>query len=667
MKYLVTVKQFLVLLLFLFQTETYAANQCENLFPIKSGAQILHEIDPTLQSSNFVQKLGAKHKRQTGVALTNPKDRINQFLTFLTKISNRAESSPKTLEQIKTILNNRYVIKADKIPESHFALQAKIAKERGFGEIALTSDQKNQLAETIIADQKMSLETWTEYLVSKDSKMYPMWVKYWMFTAMTKLGKYDVKTGRFSHRDEFTVAPFVELNHEALALVVDSVLKHVNKESLEDMKDPQLVQLLAGFNFGKIYGHILFKLGFGKEGAFKSNQGRWVIYKQGSDHRPLVESLKGHNTGWCTAAEGTAKSQLQEGDFHVYYSLDDDGHPTRPRVAIRMEGDEIAEVRGVAEKQNLDPQINQTHVVSSKMKEFGSKADKFKKRDHDMKLLTQIETKQKTKVELSKEEIFFLYELNGKIEGFGYKKDPRIEKIKAERDLKSDIAFAFDNKYTRDEITTTMEEFNLGKSKIHFGNLDFWLVTNAEKIKLPQILIGRLNLADLTTAIGLELPERMVGDLLLTSLTEAKGLKFPKTLDGDLDLYSLTSAEGVELPITMNGLLNLSSLTSTEGLKLPSTMNGNLFLDGLRSASGLELPDPINGTLTLNGLTSAEGLKLPKILGKGLKIKLLTSPIGLILPEVMNGYLSLPNLSSAKDLKLPKGVTDYVGPNDIQK
>ena len=59
----------------------------------------------------------------------------------------------------------------------------------------------------------------------------------------------------------------------------------------------------------------------------------------------------------------------------------------------------------------------------------------------------------------TKEEILFLYEMNIKINGFGYHKDPRIEKIKSERDLKSDIMFAYDNKYTRDEITTTTEEF----------------------------------------------------------------------------------------------------------------------------------------------------------------------------------------------------------------
>ena len=61
----------------------------------------------------------------------------------------------------------------------------------------------------------------------------------------------------------------------------------------------------------------------------------------GTDHMPLVESLKGYNTGWCTAGESTAKTQLQGGDFYVYYTLDENDEYKVPRIAIRMENNQI--------------------------------------------------------------------------------------------------------------------------------------------------------------------------------------------------------------------------------------------------------------------------------------------------------------------------------------
>ncbi len=668
------VKQILIMTMFLFQTETFAQSKCENLFQsqnspqIKAGSQILHEKDQQLHMSKLVQKAVTKHKEQTGISLTKPNEKLNQWLNYLTKISAKAESSPRSLEQVKTILNNQFIIKETDVPESYYALQVKIAKERGHGDITLTNDQKKQLADTAITDQKKSLESWTEYLVSKDTNMYPMWIKYWMFTGMTKLSKYNATNGQFGNRDKSTVAPFAELNREALGLVVDHVLKYTNKKSLEDINDPELVQLLSGLNFGKLYSHVLFKLGVGKEGAFKTNQGQWVIYKQGSDHTSLVKSLEGRNTGWCTAGESTAESQLKNGDFHVYYSLDENGQATIPRVAVRMEGDEIAEVRGVAANQNLDPQINQSTVVSSKMKDFGSKAEKFQKKDHDMKMLTQIETKHISKIQLSKEDISFLYEFNEEIHGFGYNKDPRIYKIKSERDMKSDVIFAYDNKYTREEITSTLEEFNLGKSRLHIGNLNLTNLISAQGLKLPDVLNGGLYLGSLKSTKGLQLPNVINGLLDLSSLTSAHGLKLPDIISGALYLGKLMSSDGLVIPDTFKSYLDLNSLTSAQGLKLPNTINGGLHLFSLKSAQGLKLPDTFNiGILNLSGLTSAQGLKLPSTFNGYLKLLGLTTTQGLKLPDIFNGDIDLSGLDSEKGLILPKGVRNYFGPRGIQR
>ncbi|MCK6598585.1 MAG: hypothetical protein L6Q37_09500, partial [Bdellovibrionaceae bacterium] len=459
------VKLFLTFFLIVSPNETFAQRKCEILYrsegtktvsqSVNMGAKLLHQKDPQLHISRSVEKAVATHKRTFKETLQKPAEKIDVWLKSLEKISNRAESSTNTLIQIKTMLQNQFVLKLEDIPQSYYDLQVKLARERGLGDIILVAEKKRQLADILINDQKKSLDYWIEYLVSKDTSMYPMWLKYWMFTGMTKLSKYHPQTGKFDNRDKGTVAPFADLNREALGLVADHVLQYLNKRSLDEIQDPELVKILPDLKFGKIYGHILFKLSISKQGVFKTNQGRWVIFKKGSDHMPLVKSLEGRNTGWCSAGESTAMLQLQKGDFHVYYSLDAYGEPVHPRVAIRMEGDDIAEVRGVAANQNLDPQINQSTVVSSKMKEFGSKSDKYQKRERDMKLLTQIETKQNAKISLEKEELKFLWELENTIEGFGYDKDPRIEQIRSQRDFKSDVIEVYGNKYTREEITTT--------------------------------------------------------------------------------------------------------------------------------------------------------------------------------------------------------------------
>jgi hypothetical protein len=511
-----TVKHFLFVAMALFQIKTVAQSKCESVFlpssianPNNGGVKILLEKDSKLHTSEAVERIAAKYKYKTKASLTKPADKLDAWLNSLTRLSKKSESSPRTLGQVKVLLQNQYVIKYDEIPQSFYDLQVRIARERGHGEITLNEVQRRELADNIIADQKRSLDSWTEYLVSKDADIYPMWLKYWIYTGMIKLSKFDSQSGTFGARDKGTVAPFPELNHEALGLVVDQVLKYSSKKSLDEILDPTLMKHLPGLNFGKLYGRVLQILGVGQEGAFMTNQGVWVMYPRGSDHMPLVKSLDGRNSGWCTTGEAFARAQLDKGDFHVYYSLDQNGKPVVPRLAIRMDGDIISEVRGVSKEQNLDPQIQQSTVLSTKMKEFGARAEEFFKREHDMKLLTHIETKHNLKIQLNKEELRFLYELDTEIDGFGKEPDPRIALIKATRDTRSDLVIAYDHKYTRDQITTNLEEYLSGNSIVHYGDLDLRGLTSDQPLKLPEIFYGAFDFDSRMAAQGVILPKML--------------------------------------------------------------------------------------------------------------------------------------------------------------
>ena len=422
-----------------------------------------------------------------------------------------------------------------------------------------------------------------------------MWAKYFVIRSMVKLSSYDKEKKAFGNRRKDTVSPFPDLNREALAYVIDILHKKAKQESIElDENNPELQKLIESENFGKLYAYAIEQVTPTEVNELMLTEGEWRKYSQGSDHMPLVESIQGHGTGWCTAGESTAKTQLQGGDFHVYYSIDKQGNYTIPRTAIRMQGSQIGEVRGIAPDQNLDPYMGK--IVDEKLSEFPDK-EKYKKKTADMNTLTLIERKQSKGEELTKEDLSFLYELDSRIEGFGYRRDPRIEELREARNIKEDLVSITGFKAW--EISTEEEEALSGGIKFHYGDLD---------------------LGHLEFAVGLEFPETINGNLDLGSLESAEGLKLPKTLNGDLNLCSLQSAEGLELPKTINGSLNLFGLQSAKGLKLPENING-LDLGNLESAEDLKLPETINGYLNLFSLQSAEGLKLPETINGDLYLR----------------------------------------------
>jgi len=512
------------------------------------GEQFLHKRGSKLHTTGPVEHEKARKKRRGEKTSSRPADKIADWLMVIEKTHMGHRDDPRVLERIKEYYHREHVIKPENIPESHFETQRRLAREEGHGDIEISGEARSQASEVIIADQKSTLDNWIDYLSSSDSDSFPTWAKYWIFTGMLKLSTYDKEKKAFSKRTENTVAPFPDLNREALAYVVDAIVKKVNKENIPQGDNPELQQLLQGANFGKLYAWAIEKITSAEESDLVNTKGEWIKYDQSSDHMLLTNSLQGHGTGWCSAGESTAELQLQAGDFYVYYSYDKQGDLTIPRIAMRMQGSSIAEVRGIAHEQNLDPHIIDTNILDNKLKEFPD-GERYKKKTADMKRLTEIDRKNTAGGELTKDDLRFLYEIDSKIEGFGYQKDPRIEEIIAKRAIKADISFI--TGFTEEQISTTQKEALEGGIKYHYGDLDLRSLTSAEGLKLPETIGGGLYLGGLTSAKGLKLPETISGDLYLFSLTSAKGLKLPETIGGGLYLDSFTSAEGLKLPETI--------------------------------------------------------------------------------------------------------------------
>ena len=529
---------------------------------------IISKMYKDLHNSERVMHISKEHDKK--------RERLLNYFNRSEAIHKRvSESKNKSDEKLlKGFYYDLYVIKPEDIPESYFQNQVKLARERGYGNIELTNEDKKRMTDQVIEDQKHSLDKWIEYfLYDEESKSYEMWEKYWVFQGLQNLGKYDKKTYKFSKRDKTTVYPFPPVEREFIFTTL-----HLMEDYIKDKKgDEEIKSALGSGNFKMLYEYVIKQSMLKDKLQSNTTSGKWVKYEQGSDYNILRDSLQGYYTGWCTAAgENFAKSQLAGGDFYVYYSLDNNGEAKVPRIAIRMDGkNKIGEIRGIADKQNMEPEM--MTILEEKIKEFPDR-DKYFKKEHDMKLLTLIDKKVNNNIELTLDELKFLYEVDSKIEGFGYEKDPRINEIKNKRNIKKDCALIFDVK--EEEVALSQEEWeeNQNKFKIFVSDLYLYGLTSADGLVLPQSVGDNLYLSKLTGADGLVLPQSVGGELYLGCLTSAVGIVLPQYIGGNLNLGSLTSAEGLVLPQNVGGNLDLWYLTSAEGLILPYDFDLNKLI-----------------------------------------------------------------------------------------
>jgi hypothetical protein len=425
----------------------------------------LHMKIPDLQTSEEVTDAVEKKERLTDKSLPNdPAARIEAYMGRLEKIFLNTDKRvrERNLEMLRDNTYDAFIIRPEEVPESYFELQRKVARERGQAVEEIPQNVRDQMIETIIADQKHSLDNWVDYLTSEDA-VYPTWFKYFVFRNIIGLSQYDKALGKFKDRTESTVAPYPDVYREPLAQICD-IYEQVAANNKKLKTDPE-IQREFSKSFPKLYAELITKSLASQIENKEEISGQWVKYNQGDDGgaKRLFASLEGKGTGWCTAGRSTAEAQIESGDFYVYYTNDKNGVPAQPRVAIRMDGtDKIGEVRGILQHQSLEPIMQDT--LDKKLQEFGPEADRYKKKSEDMRRMTEIEKKHKAGEALTRDELIFLYEINDKIEGFGYGKDSRIEEIRKVRHLANDLPAIFDCELediarNKEEITKTTKAY----------------------------------------------------------------------------------------------------------------------------------------------------------------------------------------------------------------
>lgn len=537
-----------------------------------------------LHKSPEVEKAAKRHQMRTGEKVPqDPLLRIQNYLNRFHEITDQTDPDKreKGIQAIKTVLLDKFVTKIEEIPESYWKSQETVLRQRGqqgdydrFSEEGKTK-WKKEISEGLLDDQRASLEQWIDYLASESSSYMPDAMKYWVFRNVVNMQEYDKEKQEFPQRSKGTIKMFPDINHEALSYVIDAVVKKYKGESfsfgrfeydLTIEQKRQFQQALDRENFPLLYAWANEQITPIPKHLLPVTQGAWVKYRQNSDHLPLVKSIRGHGTGWCIAGESVAQNYLKAGDLYIFYSNDDQRIPTIPRIAIRMKGNKIAEVRGISHRQNLDHYMND--VLAQKLEEFPDK-DQYMKKESDMKHLTEIDNKTKSQEALTKDDLTFLYELDSSIEGFGQEKDPRIKELKAQRNPEEDMPIVFG--CSKDQIARSPDEVNDNTkayvgSLVHYdnngkiipifkkiGHLEHIYTTFPErKIRFQDIAIGGKTVQELMEE--LESDQRKVNlDYRVYDIIESPDfttLKNPKTLSIIiLEIQDLGfSTEGIKLP-----------------------------------------------------------------------------------------------------------------------
>ena len=457
----------------------------------KEEAQFLHQRDAQLHTSGPVElaaqqaryrihqansQLAPGEERLPGVP-NEPTDKIDVYLGSLANHSLVAKLPDDDPTKTSQLLQRRKrqiearLIKETDIPESFFEGQRRAGRELGQGDIEVGDEMRAKALEVFQTDQRESLLDWVNYLTDKDT-IYPTWFTYYTLNAVTKLADYDKNKGQFTRRSRRTTGPFPGLNREALSYVYDNLVNHyglVQDEAGEALpiEDEELIKLLQTGNFGKLYAKALEEVGFTDPELLKITRGSWAKYDQTHDPREvkrLADALKPYGTGWCTSGEGWARSQLAAGDFYVFYTEDTTGVARVPRVAIRMQGDEVVEVRGiVGGGEDIGPAENQDQELEAVMVDTAMSrlmtlpgGEAYQKKAADMKQLTAIEHKVKAEphVQLTQAELRFLYEIDQSIEGFGYnyqngRGDPRVAEI---RQLRGEADYPLLGRLVREQL-----------------------------------------------------------------------------------------------------------------------------------------------------------------------------------------------------------------------
>lgn len=339
----------------------------------KSGEQFLHQRDQKLHTSTPVEHEQERRQRAGEEVSQKPADKLAAWMKVLEKTHMGHMDDPRVLERIKSYYHHENVtVTLEDIPQSYWNNRAEFMIRQGYGgdmiqggvvkqtrvdkngeeltDYIFPEDLREKELAVIQSNQESSLDRWLDYLTSEDAP-YPMWAKYWAFTSILKMGKFEKQTqedetekANFQKRTKTTTNSFPLLNSQALTKTISSMLallkekervrgeKQKPKEQRDEdllrlqvtneskkLSDEEFRSLLSTENFSKLYAQFLVEIPEYTTEGLKNIKGEWKVFPQGSA-KELIKSLEGYPLEWCIADFDTAQGYLQGGDIHIYYT-----------------------------------------------------------------------------------------------------------------------------------------------------------------------------------------------------------------------------------------------------------------------------------------------------------------------------------------------------------
>lgn len=558
--------------------------------------------------------------------------RIMDYLDKIAEYSrkcfvNRYSSFEKHCRSIFYYRN--YVIKSDNIPQSYYDAQLRLAQKSNPKKVAFTDQEKEEITRNAIIDQKRSLDPWIDYFVHGNGRFFPIYEQYWVFQGLQKLGQYDIYTGKFGKRNKNTVYPFPELNEAAVEMTITLMENFISDKKVI----PGIEDAFYSYNFKALYEYSL-KIVLEKA-SFKCDEGIWKKYDRGSDSDILLSELRGKHTGWCVERSSWSETYLSESDFYIFYTKDINGNFDDPRLCIRVIGDKAVEVRGIGPFQNIEPEM--FSILEEKLSQFDF--SDFSEEFVNMKKLSLVEEKLRMGIDLSKEDLEFLYEVHDIISWFGRSSDPIIKEIIDGRDKYSDLMHIFG--VAKDEIALDISQIT-DNTKVYLGDIIYqgsdgeFLLSEDEEAEeedaivrdhliIPEYILGNFSLEGysgketLPKLVSrsfsvfcpdylrkLSLPEVGI-HLSVYGLMAANEIVMSDRACYDVNFYKLSSVDKINFPKILYGSLRLPRLTSADGFVFPRFVSKDVFLPLLFKASNVCMPKIIGGNLHIDNLFDFDG------------------------------------------------------------
>ena len=340
---------------------------------------------------------------------------------------------------------------------------------------------RNKVIEEYQKTQLEEIKRWFDYL--NEQQDYDLAFKYSIMKHILAYN-YDANKNLLTRRNEKTVKNFIPLNQAALGVIHSEF-----KDFSENLAVAYVKELARQMELEIKYAATVKNTANGKWLRYKGKENDPDNWKENASQLATLVQ----NTIWCTKTN--ARAQLENGDFYVYVTQNESGEYF-PRIAIRMEGNRVAETRGILKGQTIEEEMLDEANQFLKTLEGGEKWLKNIEFNKNVRYITKaIENKTFTKedvntlLDVARSQYLLEYE------NTHYKKlSELLQDNKVQEYLKNffetNVLFLTEE-YNYQSISSAIDLFEEKTDIISFGANNFTIDLSNPKIDLINSISGK--------------------------------------------------------------------------------------------------------------------------------------------------------------------------------